>query len=235
MSNPAKFPSNFASEASIPEPSPQANGWKIFGITVIVLAVIVGSLWLIKSYFFPSEFTPVSLSSKETKILNQKLTQLNLPLIDIDTVPASANTTTLEPEAYSEVDATREITFSEREINAMVAHNTDLADKLAIDLSDNLASAKLLMPLDPDMPLFGGKTLNLKAGVELAFSEGKPIVKLRGVSAWGVPVPNAWMGNLKNIDLVNEFGGGSGFWQAFADGIEFMKVSEGKLVVKLKE
>lgn len=219
-------------------PAPKTNGWKIFGITIIVLALIVGGGWLLKEYFFPNEFKPVSLSSKETQVLNEKLTQLNLPAIEAagsDINSSTPNGQTLEPEPYSEINASREITFSEREINAMVAHNTDLADKLAIDLSDNLASAKLLMPLDPDMPLFGGKTLNLKAGIELAFNEGKPIVKLRGVSAWGVPVPNAWMGNIKNIDLVNEFGGDGGFWQSFADGIDFMKVSEGQLIVKLKE
>jgi len=34
-----------------------------------------------------------------------------------------------------------------------LATNTDLAHKLAIDLSKNLASAKLLVPLDPDMPV----------------------------------------------------------------------------------
>lgn len=238
-------PTHSASEStSTINPPPKTNVWKIFGITIIVLAVIVGGVWLLKHYFFPNEFTPVNLSSKETKILNQKLNQLNLPGLEETEAAgisnntsnnANANNTSLTPEPYSEVNASREIAFSEREINAMVAHNTDLADKLAIDLSDNLASAKLLMPLDPDMPLFGGKTLNLKAGIELAFNEGKPIVKLRGVSAWGVPVPNAWMGNIKNIDLVNEFGGNGGFWQSFADGIDFMKVSEGKLVVKLKE
>jgi len=228
-------PSNLSHTSPAASPPPKRNGWKIFGITIIVLGITLGGFWLLKQYLFPTEFTPVALSSHETKTLNQKLNQLNLPAIG----DSSANTTNasnkLEPEAYSELNADREISFSEREINAMIAHNTDLADKLAIDLSDNLASAKLLMPLDPDMPLFGGKTLNLKAGIELAFNEGKPLVKLKGVSAWGVPVPNAWMGNLKNVDLVNEFGGSGGFWQAFADGIDFINVSEGKLLVKLKE
>jgi len=235
MSTSTHLPADSKTDKPLPK---KTNGWKIFGITIIVLALIVGGVWLLKGYFFPNEFKPVSLSSKETQVLNEKLAQLNLPAIEAagsNINSSTANGQTLEPEPYSEINASREITFSEREINAMVAHNTDLADKLAIDLSDNLASAKLLMPLDPDMPLFGGKTLNLKAGIELAFNEGKPIVKLRGVSAWGVPVPNAWMGNIKNIDLVNEFGGNGGFWQSFADGIDFMKVSEGQLIVKLKE
>ncbi len=217
----------------------KSNPWKTFGITVISLVILLVGLWLIKNYLFPNQFTPVTLSSKETTTLNKKLNQLNLPTLEehnnSTSSNQSANQGTLKPEAYSEVNAKREITFTEREVNAMIAHNTDMADKLAIDLSDNLASAKLLMPLDPEMPLFGGKTLNLNAGIELAFGNGKPVVKLRGVSAWGVPLPNSWIGNMKNVDLVNEFGDSGGFWQGFADGIDFMKVIDGKLIVKLKE
>ena len=54
-----------------------------------------------------------------------------------------------------------------------------------------------------------------RAGVELAYRQSRPIVVLKGVSVMGVPVPNAWLGGIKNIDLVNEYGEGDGFWQAF--------------------
>ena len=117
----------------------------------------------------------------------------------------------------------------------MLAHNTDLANKLAIDLSDNLASAKLLVDLDPDMPVLGGKTLKVTAGIELHIGKGKPMAILKGVSVWGVPLPNAWLGNLKNIDLIKEFGNAGGFWQAVNDGVEELEITEGKLRVKLKK
>jgi len=51
----------------------------------------------------------------------------------------------------------------------------------------------------------------------------------------GVPIPNAWLGNLKNVDLVEQFGGRPGIWKAFADGIEFAQIHEGELKIKLKE
>ena len=148
---------------------------------------------------------------------------------------ASDTPNTLVPEPYSEVNAKREITFSEKELNAMLAKNTDLADKVAIDLADNLASARIVMPLDPDFPFLGGKTLKAKAGAELAYANGRPIVILKGVSVWGVPIPNAWLGNLKNVDLIKEFGGDEGFWKSFSDGIENIRVVEGELKIKLKE
>jgi hypothetical protein len=127
------------------------------------------------------------------------------------------------------------VSFSERELNAMLAKNTDLAQRLAIDLSDDLVSAKLLVPLEEDFPMLGGKTLRVNAGVELAYQGSRPIVVLKGVSIMGVPIPNAWLGNLKNVDLVREFGADQGFWKSFADGVEYIQVEDGRLLVKLKE
>ena len=110
-----------------------------------------------------------------------------------------------------------------------------MAQRLAIDLSDNLASAKLLIPVDPEAPILGGKTIKVTAGMELAYANGKPIIILKGVSLWGVPIPNAWLGNVKNVDLIQEFGNDEGFWKAFADGVDLIEVREGKLRVILKE
>ena len=39
-------------------------------------------------------------------------------------------------------------------------HEIDINNKLTIDLSENLASAKLLIPRDPDFPIWVGKYLN---------------------------------------------------------------------------
>lgn len=116
--------------------------------------------------------------------------------------------------------------FSEKEINALLANNTDLARKLAIDLSDDLVSAKLLINVDPDLPVLGGKIIRTRAGVELAYRNGRPVVVLKGISIMGAPLPNAWMGGIKNIDLVREFGDQQDFWKAFADGVEHIRVDE---------
>ena len=193
---------------------------------------IIGSVLILNYYIFPSRLEPVELSNKEESTLNLKLKQFGLP-----TLPSSDNTSsqTMEPEAYTEEGASREINFSEKELNAMLAKNTDLADKVAIDLAENLASAKIIIPLDSDFPILGGKTLKVNAGTELSYANGRPTVILKGVKVWGVPIPNSWLGNLKNVDLVKEFGGNEGFWKSFADGIENISVAEGQLKIKLKE
>ena len=120
-------------------------------------------------------------------------------------------------------------------INRLLAKNTELGDRLAIDLSDDLISAKLLLPVDEDFPLLGGKVLRFRSGLTFSYKNGKPVVILKGVTVMGVPVPNAWLGDIKNIDLVEKFGGETGFWKTFSDGVESVRVEEGLLKIKLKE
>jgi len=223
------------------KPTQNRGCLKTLGIMLITVIIsVIATVFVINYYLFPKQLEPVELSQREESVLNTKLKQFGLPTLPSSTVGspaevASNTTNTLEPEPYSEVNAKREIIFSEKELNAMLAKNTDLADKVAIDLADNLASVKMIIPLDPDFPILGGKTLKANSGAELAYANGRPIVILKGVSIWGVPIPNAWLGNLKNVDLVKEFGGDEGFWKSFSDGVENIRVSEGQLIIKLKE
>jgi len=206
---------------------------RTLGIILITSIIsIVGSVLAINYFLFPNQLEPVELSQREENTLNTKLKQFGLPTLPSQ---ATSSSTEIEPEAYTEVGANREINFTEKELNAMLAKNTDMADKVAIDLAENLASAKIIIPLDPDFPILGGKTLKVNAGAELSYANGRPTVILKGVKVWGVPIPNAWLGNLKNVDLVKEFGGNEGFWKSFADGVENITVAEGQLKIKLKE
>ncbi|WPD23849.1 MAG: arginine N-succinyltransferase [Candidatus Electrothrix scaldis] len=213
----------------------------------MVLTVVI-TFFVIKTWLFPSPFTPVELSQQEEQRLEQKISRF-------DAVAAESPETdnrnrarsftpqaedydergSLKPETYSEEGANREITFTERELNGILANNTDLAQKMAIDLSTDLVSLRLLLPVDPDFPILGGKTLRVRAGAELAYRNSKPVVALKGISVMGVPIPNAWLGGLKNIDLMQEFGGEPGFWQSLGEGVESIRVREGELHIKLKK
>jgi len=211
--------------------------WKqvLVMILISMCVAIFATALAIKFFLFPSPFKPVVLSPKEAQQLEVKLKRfegLEAPRKKQVEYDKNGN---LVPEQYSEEPGSREINFTEREINALMAKNTDLAQKLAIDLADDMISLKLLIPLDPDFPIMGGKTLRVNAGAELAYKNGRPIVKLKGVSLMGVPMPNAWLGGLKNIDLISEFGGDGGFWQAFADGVDSIAVTNGFLKIRLKE
>jgi hypothetical protein len=220
---------------------------QVFGLIVVAVIITAGlTILIFKTYFFPSAFKPVTLNPREEQLLTAKLekfdtigVEVNLRGKDILNKPSKADrfdaSGALEPEPYSEKNSKREIIFTERELNALLAKNTDLARKLAIDLSDDLVSAKLLVPVDEDFPVLGGKTLRVRTGMVFTYVKGKPVVILKGVTIMGVPMPNAWLGGIKNIDLVKEFGADKGFWKSFSDGVEDIKVNEGHLKITLKE
>lgn len=224
------------------------TGLQVLGIVVAAMLVAAGlTFWIARTYLWPADFEPVELSQKEQVRLDGKLRAMGIEPSDLPGAPAvgagpppTRATEAESPEAwlrserYAEDPSKREIGLSERELNSLLAHNTDLARRLAIDLSDDLASARLLVPIDPDFPVMGGKTLRVSAGVELAYRADRPVVALRGVSLMGVPIPNAWLGGLKNVDVVEQFGGGPGFWRSFSEGVEFVEIREGELKIKLK-
>ena len=230
-----------------PETTPPEKGISPARVVLIVLLTILvtigASYWFLSTYLFAREFKPVELNARETAALDEKLRVLGYQP-DSSRRPPDPSAPrpeefdqrgVLKPERYSEAGAKREVSFNERELNAMLANNTDLARRLAIDLSDDLVSAKLLVPMEPDFPVLGGKTLRFNAGVELAYINQRPVVVLKGISVMGVPIPGAWLGGLKNVDLVNEFGTDPGFWQAFSEGVDNIRVEEGRIKIKLKE
>jgi hypothetical protein len=230
-------------DSTLNETGKRSSGLNTFLIVLVTIIVTAGlTFWILRTYIFPAEFKPVELSAREEQVLEQKLERF-------DTLQArrtrgsakaaqradDAAAEVLEPEAYSEAGASRTITLSERELNGMLAKNTDLAKKLAIDLSENLMSAKLLVPVDEDFPFMGGQILKVRAGMELAYRDNRPIVILKGISIMGVPIPNAWLGGMKNIDLVEYYGNESGFWKAFAGGVDNIQIEDGSVTLLLKE
>lgn len=221
------------------QPAAGQNWLKLLGIVMVACTVsTLVAVTAVYFYLFPGPFKPVTLGAGEEQVLEHKLERFDAiqrspTLHKIRRQPGQDEP--LQPERYSETHASREIVLSERELNALLARNTDLATKLAIDLSRDLASAKLRIPIDENFPVFGGKTLKLSAGLEMSYRGERPVIVFRGISLWGVPVPNAWLGNIKHVDLVQEFERDRGFWQAFADGIEEIEITDGYLRVKLKE
>lgn len=206
---------------------------KVLGIMLLLALLITGvSMWWVKHNVYASPLDPVVLSQTEMTDLQAKLERLERASMQAN--PAN-NPNALKPEAYSEDDAKREIRVTERELNALICKNPEWADKVAIDLSADLFSLTLLIPVDEDFPIVGGTTARITAGATLRYKNNRPIVILRGISLGGIPLPSAWMGDLKNKNLLDEFAGQGGFWDAFADGIENLQVREGHLYLKLKE
>ena len=210
------------------------SGWQVAGIVLVtILATVLLGWWIVRTYIFPAELSPVELSQREQVELDKKLTRLGFdaPGITLN----SEGREVAVPTPYTEEEMERDVTLTERELNSLLARDPDLGGNIAIDLDNDLASIVALIPIPEDFPVMPGRTLRVRGGAEIAYRQGQPAVILKGVSVMGVPVPNAWLGNLKNIDLVQEFGGANGFWDAFAAGVETIEIENGKLQITLKE
>lgn len=106
---------------------------------------------------YAHDFKQVELSRKEQQQLNSKL-----KLLGYKPAPAApsadkpeTDSEWLRPERYDDTKGKRELFFTERELNGLLANNRDLAKKLAVDLSDDMVSARLLVHVDPDFPILG--------------------------------------------------------------------------------
>lgn len=72
-------------------------------------------------------------------------------------------------------------------------------------------------------------------GMEPAYRHNPPVAILKGVSVMGVPLPNAWLEDLKNIDLVEFCGDEAGFWKTFAEGVDHIRIQDGSITLKVKK
>jgi hypothetical protein len=230
------------SEESLPHnKKPVRGGWlrKLGVLAALFTVMIIMTMCWVKYNVYASPFIPIKLDEKEQQVLQGKLDRLGQYAQKDKSLPAKSTEKIKEgrlvSEPYSEEAAKREIRITEKELNALIAKDEETAQRVAINLSDDMVSVKLLISVDDDFPILGGKTLRLNCGINISYKAGKPVVVLRGVSVGGVPIPNAWLGNIKNIDLVREFGGQGGFWDLFSKGVEDIKVSNGSFYVKLKE
>ena len=211
----------------------------ILFVGLAVLATTLGVVWWMNQYVYATMFQPIRLGESEQQVLNAKMTHL-LQTADAASSPVSQPSPStldaaLEPVPYSETDGNREIQLTEREVNALIATDSYMARHVAVDMADDLVSVQLVVPINHEMPLVGGKMLKLNFGLELGYANGKPVVAMRGISLGGIPLPSAWWGDIKNTNLVEEFGGSGGFWDQFSKGIKDMRIQDGQLYVMLKE
>jgi len=225
---------------TIPDPPPPPKAKRRFGcmhvLGILLAAVLVAMAatgWWVKRNVYASALKPTVLSESEQAVFAQKVARLEAA--GGAGAPVRGDDNVARPEAYSEEGANREIRITEKELNAAIDKNPEWADKVAVDLSPDLLSITLLLPIDKDFPLVGGTTARITAGATLRFENDKPVVIIRGISIGGIPLPSAWMGDLKNKDLVQEFGGQGGFWDGLSRGVEAIQVEEGHLYLKLRE
>lgn len=136
----------------------------------------------------------------------------------------------------------RHLVITERELNGILHSNTDLADRVRIELREDTIRAGALIPFSDDALLFAGKTLRCKLTIRAYLDENKRLaVFITDVTVGGIPVPNAWVGDIKNCNLVaspdpaDPRQRAPGGMNRFADGIRDFKISDKRIEIWLNE
>jgi len=232
-----------------PPPPRQRRRFGCAQVAMIVLAAMllsaVAAGWWVKHYLYASPYTPTQLSAREQKKLDDKLAKIDqasaaetrreITYSSNDQTRREHTDDVARPERYTEDNAKREIRLSQKELNSLIANNQDMARHVAINLSPDLISLNVVLPLEQDVPILGGKTLRIKCGMMVHIKDGEAVASIRGISLGGVPLPSAWWGDIKNKNLIKEFSGEGGFWDRFSRGVEELQVTDGNLILKLKE
>lgn len=127
------------------------------------------------------------------------------------------------------VPGSREIIFTERELNGLLHAQTQLGERLRFEFAKDAIHARIDTELDEDLPLLGGRRLKGRARFLVSQDEAGARLVLDDVTLWGVSLPNDWLGGIKGRDLIGEvFGGGLA-------GVESFAIDSGQVLIALKE
>jgi hypothetical protein len=204
--------------------------WFLVGFLVLLL--VLAGVWIWQLTRVQMQTAPLTeaeqlvLEAKFDRIRNAAYPERTATLPEA--APPEDTGGAVQPEIYREDASQRQVRFTERELNALIAADPALAGRSAVRLSPGQLSASFRIDLPPDVPLMGGRSVRVQTGLQLATLDNRVEARLVGVSVGGIPLPNAWLGGLKGTDLLATSGLGS-----LGAGIETLSVGDGWLELQL--
>ena len=226
-------PSSPSFEIKSPQSGPSArpwwrNPWIIAACVVLALcgATAAATAWWVKRNVYAGNFDPVTLSVSEKAAFDQKVEQIKSAL------PAE------NPAAAAPVDPDvqkRTLTVTEKEVNAWLAQQ-GLGDQVQVSLGQGKASAAVIAPIDPEVPLLGGKSFRFQVALHAGGAPGdKFSLAVDDVSIGGVPIPNAWLGGIKGVNVLASTAGTDPVVRGFLEGIKEFEIKDGAIRVLLNK
>lgn len=192
----------------------------VFGLTAAS-----ATLWY-QHNFHASPFKPVALTATEEQTLESKLAVLNGQAQGELSVAAT--------------DPAKTIVLTEKEVNGWLARQEGLADKVKFHMNNDTVGATVLVPVDEEVPVIGGQTLRFKVifNSKLDAASKHLNFSLADVSVGGISLPNAWLGDIKGLNLLANNGPGTAdaeVLQRIAAGIKDFKIRNGELRMVLND
>ncbi len=208
------------SDSSAVVEEPKKGSCLLKGLLVVLILLLLGvllggALW----WWQNRPIDPVVLSAEEKQVLEQK-------------VEAVRQVAPLEPAEPGYQRGKKEIILTERELNGLLNERTSLGTKVKFELATDAVHARVEMDLDPDLPGVGGKRLKARARFLVTEDDTGAHFVIDDVTVWGVSLPNDWLAGLKGRDLIAEIFGCA---EGGLPGVQSLKVSPGRVAIRLKE
>ncbi len=193
----------------------------VLGVLLLCCGITAAATaWWVKRNVYASPMTPVSLTATEEVELQQKIAAFENP--------AAAP-------AVSPEEAKRTLVVSQKEVNAYLAKQ-GLGESVKVDLNKDALAVSTLIPVPPDAPFLGGTTLRIRVSLAASMNDSHQVVlNVQDVSLGGVPMPNAWLGDIKGVNLVTSDINTNPALKRFFDGIKEMDLEDDSLRVVLNE
>ena len=188
------------------------------GIFAGVGAITVASAAFWYNYNFnASLFRAVQLTPPEAQVLDKK----------VDVLKGNA---TQEPAT----DPAKTIVFSEREINGFLKEQ-GIADHFKVGVNHDKITLTAILPVDRDAPVMAGKNIRISAVLATKVNADHHLaLSLSDVTVGGISLPNAWLGNVKGLDLLAD-NTDDEVLRGFAAGIKDFQVRDGEVRVVLND
>lgn len=214
----------------------------IFGAMMLTACLTAAGLfWWYRHNFDARPMQPVALSAAEKAALDSKLAVFgDPPVLPVQVMmtgmPAAATAPLPAPVLQAAPgEENRTVVLTEREVNAYLAAQ-NLGENVQVSFGEGRLIAGLLVEIPPDFPLMAGQ----KVRVRLTFGTGlspqhKFSFVFNDLSVGGISLPNAWLGDLKGVDMVAENLEKDPALQRFLAGIKSVEIHPGGAKVVLNE
>jgi len=218
--------------------------WKKAFITLAILFVLcvatIGFLW----WWTTRPIKATVLSQPEEQQVELKMARLSgdappeiQPNPDTPNDPNSPSDPEQSQAERSEPTyekGSKTLVFTERELNGLLNKNTQLGESLKFSLGTDAINARIHTTIPEDFFIGAGQPMNGRTRIIAKMVDNVPQLILEDVTLWGLSLPNAWLADLKNKNLL-EIIHPDLKSNPSATGIEDIKIEPGKLIIQFAE
>lgn len=208
-------------------------------VSVLVSAAVIG--WF-QYNFNPAPLQPVVLSEVEKQAFTTKLSALEDPAMAPMLLkfpangPASAPASTTPSAAPAPTVPigleNKTIILTEREVNAYLA-SQNLGENIQVSFGEDRVITAIIVEMPPDFPILPGQKVRARITFGTGLTpEHKLSLVFNDLHVGGISLPNAWLGDLKGVDLIAENLQRDPALQRFLSGIRSLEIHpEGARVI----